>query len=85
MKTIIDLLEKKGAGLALTAEDFEGLDEATIKAFKNEDEGYLEQSLDVKEDIVCIILPAEDDDEGEGEEKPEDGDNTTIHQSTKYA
>lgn len=90
MKNIISFLEElgKNADLRLDRVDFESIldnddfDAEARNAILNKDQQALEMILDARSKIVCLLVPAEEDeDEGEddGKEKePTDGISKTI-------
>ncbi|WP_028766355.1 hypothetical protein [Shewanella fidelis] len=87
MSNIIQLLERMGQDASLQTEtNFEqaiaesALTESLKQALINKDDISLKRELDVCPDVVCILIPAEDEDEetDDKKEKDENNESTTI-------
>ena len=80
MSNVIQLLERLGEDASLQTEsalsviENANLDAELKESLINKDVTSLERQLDVCPDIVCLILPAEDDDQGEDDDNDDDND-----------
>ena len=85
MSNIIQLLERMGQDASLQTEtNFEqaiaesALTESLKQALINKDDISLKRELDVCPDVVCILIPAEDEETDDKKEKDENNESTTI-------
>ena len=86
MSKVIQVLEQMGSDANLQNEQaIEQLLATTevnaeqAEAIINKDVTSLERQLDVCPDVVCFILPAEDDEEEKDDDKDEDSTEETSH------
>ena len=84
MSKVIQVLEQMGNDASLQSEQaIEQLlataevNAEQAQAIINKDTIMLERQLDVCPDIVCLLVPAEDDEKEEGDEKEESDTNTS--------
>ncbi len=70
MNKTIKALEQLGEGASINSLD-ESLDKDMLEAINSNDESFIIDKLNARKDIVCMIVPAKDDeDEKQPEEEP---------------
>ncbi|MCL1137924.1 hypothetical protein [Shewanella pneumatophori] len=86
MSNIIQLLERMGQDASLQTEtNFEqaiaesALTESLKQALINRDDISLKRELDVCPDVVCVLLPAEDDEEKTEDSPKEDETEISVN------
>ncbi|TQV84510.1 hypothetical protein [Aliikangiella coralliicola] len=88
MKKILEAIEKLGCGVSFD-EDFASLDKVLgdielsddeISALKSGDRAQLEQLLGTRSKIVCMLVPAKDDDD-EDQDSDDKGDDKDSGES----
>ena len=78
MKNTINLLEKMGSCANFSGEALDiaslasNIDKETLDIIKSKDQKQLDQLLDLRHKIVCILIPAKEDDEEENDKDDED-------------
>jgi len=84
MSQVIKLLERMASDATLQTEDnvknlveSSELSEELKTSFLNKDTVALSKQLDIAPDVVCFVLPAEDDEPSEGDEDQNDDEQET--------
>jgi len=79
MTNLVEILETLGKTSDLSNEseiktflESSKLDEETINAILTKNEEQLAHQLDVCPDIVCLLVPAEDDEDSEGDSEEQE-------------
>jgi hypothetical protein len=93
MKNIISFLEElgKNADLRLDRVDFESIlnnddfDPEARNAILNKDQQALEMILDARSKIVCLLVPAEEDEDDDKDDKDEEDSKNVLSKKSLLA